>query len=142
MEKLVRVNNAKSKTIDLPKVDGYQSKTLLPGGNNVPVGHLSALRGTGKEWRHKQTGWYFTTPGWLSIVSTGEGEAEGPEAPHSLDAYTVEGAIQFATDELDAAVLRRWASNELREEVSSVLYARLGAIQELERKAAKGNPSR
>lgn len=120
---LVRVQNMKPKGIDLPAVDGFERKTLLPGGNNVAIAHLQALA------NNPGVRWYFDHK-WLVLQETGEGEPEGPARPQSLAGFEkAEGAIAVVEVETDVEALTRWHANETRSVVQEAIGKRLAALK-------------
>lgn len=126
---MIRVDNATAKCIDIPPAvssdgEGFPSRTLIPGGNDVPIRHLQALM----EAKHEGFLWYVER-GWIVPRATGEGTRQGPMPPASLDGYKPEAAVLLASEEIDPEVLRRWLSNEAREPVQVALTARLAALQ-------------
>lgn len=127
---LVRLVNHRASFLTLPTcvVDGVEYKrTLLPGGNNVPLAYVEALA---ELPRDRGPGAFLAMcekAGWITMDDDPEAVnlPEGPEPPRDLSGYRSEGAIVLAKVETHAPTVRKWLAHETRADVKAALQAQL-----------------
>lgn len=121
-EVLVRITNNTSRILGLPPAMSYGPKALVPGGNNIPLGHLEALSAnkTLEAWHAR---------GWLTVEDHGETDPEGPPPPPNLLEYGEEGAIKLVELENDPTLIEVWREEEDRVEVVNAMTRRIQKLR-------------
>jgi hypothetical protein len=143
-QKYVRIENLTAAAIELPPIPAneqgiaqYPVRTLIPGGNNVLTDYLAALAKftvTDKFNKvhapHAALLERMTNAGQIKVDTDPKAckRPEGPEPPRTLQAQSVDVAMELIRAEESLARLQLWEKTERRDQVKSALVERIAKV--------------
>lgn len=120
---IVRIINTTAKSLGLPSGGGHAACDLPPGGHNIALEHIAAVR---------------AVPGVAAWIEAGalklDGAADatekpaGVKPPTSLEKYAVEAARALIDVQDSEAALKLWAKNDSRKAVKRAVRERLATL--------------
>jgi hypothetical protein len=128
-QKYVRIENLTAAAIELPPIPAneqgiaqYPVRTLIPGGNNVLTDYLHAPHAALLE--------RMTNAGQIKVDTDPKAckRPEGPEPPRTLQAQSVDVAMELIRAEESLARLQLWEKTERRDQVKSALVERIAKV--------------
>lgn len=119
---MVRLINTRPTLVGLPDVPGFESRRMLPGGNDLEAAHLNALLEHRGFKKHIDLGWFELGR------DEDVGKPEGPTPPANVSDRSLEAAQLLVRMEHDPHVLTAWAAADRRQPVKDAVAQRLKAL--------------